>query len=288
MNDVRDHFDTMLGNVIGWLPKLIGFLLILIIGMFVAKLISKAVGKVLERVGFDRAVERGGVKTALAKSDYDASDIVTKVVYWALVLVVLTMAFGVFGPNPVSDVLATIVAFIPKLIVAIIIIVIAAALAAAVRELINNTIGGLSYGKTLANIASIAILVLGTIAALNQIGVADSVTTPVLYALLASIVGVIVVGVGGGLVKPMQSRWEGALDTVARESGRMKEEAAKAPSIQQQARDAQHKVEREVNRADAKADAQLSTEHRTQVIHQSDPVDPTDPTQPGTRGTGRI
>lgn len=279
MNDVRNHFDTMLGNVIEWLPKLVGFLLILIIGLIVAKLISKAVDKLLERVGFDRAVERGGVKKALAKSEYDASDIVSKVVYWALVLVVLTMAFGVFGPNPVSDVLATIVAFIPKLIVAIIIVVIAAALAAAVRELINNSIGGLSYGRTLANIASIAILVLGTIAALNQIGVADSVTTPVLYALLASIVGVVVVGVGGGLVRPMQSRWEGALETVARESGRMKDEAAKAPSLKDQARDAQAKVQREVNRQDAKADADLAAEQPTQVFDQG---------RPGTTGTTRI
>jgi len=279
LNDVRNHFDTMLGNVIEWLPKLVGFLLILIIGLIVAKLISKAVDKLLERVGFDRAVERGGVKKALAKSEYDASDIVSKVVYWALVLVVLTMAFGVFGPNPVSDVLATIVAFIPKLIVAIIIVVIAAALAAAVRELINNSIGGLSYGRTLANIASIAILVLGTIAALNQIGVADSVTTPVLYALLASIVGVVVVGVGGGLVRPMQSRWEGALETVARESGRMKDEAAKAPSLKDQARDAQAKVQHEVNRQDAKADAEIAAEQRTQVIDQG---------RVGTTGTTRI
>ena len=273
MNDVRNHFDNMLGNVIEWIPKLVGFLLILIIGLILAKLISKAVDKLLERVGFDGAVERGGVKKALAKSEHDASDIVSKVVYWALVLVVLTMAFGVFGPNPVSDVLATIVAFIPKLIVAIIIIVIAAALAAAVRELINNSIGGLSYGKTLANIASIAILVLGTIAALNQIGVADSVTTPILYALLACIVGVVVVGVGGGLVRPMQSRWEGALDTVARESGRMKDEAAKAPSIKDQARGAQAKVQQEVRRQDAKADAEIAVEQqRTQLI---------DPERPG-------
>ena len=183
------------------------------------------------------------------------------------------MAFGVFGPNPVSDVLATIVAFIPKLIVAIIIIVIAAALAAAVRELINNSIGGLSYGRTLANIASIAILVLGTIAALNQIGVADSVTTPILYALLACIVGVVVVGVGGGLVRPMQSRWEGALETVARESGRMKDEAAKAPPLKDQSRGAQAKVQQEVQRQDAKADAEIAVEQqRTEVI---------DPERPG-------
>jgi hypothetical protein len=48
-------------SVATFAPKLVAFLLILIIGWIVAKLIAKAVDKILERVGFDRAVERGGV-----------------------------------------------------------------------------------------------------------------------------------------------------------------------------------------------------------------------------------
>ena len=58
-------------------------------------------------------------------------------------LFVLQFAFGVFGPNPVSDLLAGIIAFLPKIIVAII-IVIAAAVAAGVKTLIQGTLGGLS------------------------------------------------------------------------------------------------------------------------------------------------
>ncbi|HEU5144854.1 MAG TPA: hypothetical protein VFT81_06720, partial [Dermatophilaceae bacterium] len=60
-------------TVVVIVPKVALFLLILIVGWFVAKLIGKAVDKILERVGFDRAVERGGIKKALAKSKYDAS-----------------------------------------------------------------------------------------------------------------------------------------------------------------------------------------------------------------------
>ncbi|WP_198411542.1 hypothetical protein [Cryobacterium sp. TMT2-14] len=56
-------------------------------------------------------------------------------------LFVLQFAFGVFGPNPVSDLLAGIIAFLPKIIVAII-IVIAAAVAAGVKTLIQGALGG--------------------------------------------------------------------------------------------------------------------------------------------------
>jgi hypothetical protein len=60
----------------------------------------------------------------------------------------------------------------------------------------------------LANIASVFILGLGVIAALNQIGIATTVTTPILVAILATVAGILIVGVGGGLIKPMQSRAE--------------------------------------------------------------------------------
>lgn len=197
------------------------------------KAIGKAVAKLLQRVGFDRAVERGGIKKALESSKFDASDIVAKIVYYALALFVLQLAFGVFGPNPISDLLTSIISFLPALIVAIIIIVIAAAIAAAVKTLIQATLGGLSYGKALANAASIFILFLGVVAALNQIGVATSVTTPVLITVLAIVGGVIVVGAGGGLIKPMQARWESYLTKAEEEAPKIRQHAAAAPSAKQ-------------------------------------------------------
>ncbi len=214
-------------NVAEFIPKLVGFLIILVLGWIIARVLAKVTNAVLERVGFDKAVERGGVGAALARSQYDASDLVAKLVYYAVLLVALVMAFNVFGPNPVSDLLAQLVAWLPRLVVAIIIIVVASAIAKAVKDLMSAALGGLSYGPTLANIASVFILGLGVIAALNQVGIATTVTTPVLVAVLATIAGILVVGVGGGLVRPMQQRWEQWLQRAEQEAPRMKEEAAR-------------------------------------------------------------
>lgn len=244
---MRDALDTGLRTVAEFVPKLIGFLLILIIGMIIAKVVAKAIGKLLEKVGFDKLVERGGVKKALAKSKFDASDIVAKLAYYTLLLFVLQMAFGVFGQNPISDLISSVIAFLPKLIVAIIIIVVAAAIAAAVKTLIEGTLGGLSYGKALAAIASIFILGLGVIAALEQVGVATAITTPILIAVLATIGGILVIGVGGGLIAPMQKRWEGYLTAAEAEAPKIKEQAKAAPSITEQAKAAKAKAESQVN-----------------------------------------
>ncbi|GAB3008456.1 hypothetical protein GCM10017788_51720 [Amycolatopsis acidiphila] len=195
-------------SVATFVPKLVAFLVIMVIGWFVAKALAKIVGKVLEKVGFNRVVERGGIKQMLSRSKYDATDIIGKLVYYAILLIALQIAFGVWGPNPVSSMLTGIVAWLPKAAVAIIIVVVAGAIARAVKDLISGALGGLSYGKVLATVASVFIWGLGIIAALNQIGVATTVTTPVLIAVLATIAGVVIVGMGGGLVRPMQQRWE--------------------------------------------------------------------------------
>jgi len=207
--------------VVTFVPKLLLALVILIVGLLIARLLAKAVEKLLERVGFDRLVERGGVKAALDRSRFDASDIVAKIVYWALVLVTLQFAFGVFGPNPISAWLASVVAYLPNVIVAIIIVIIAAAIAAGVRSLLQGALGGLSYGRVLANFAGAFIIFLGVIAALNQVGIAFTVTTPVLIAVLATVSGILIVGVGGGLIRPMQQRWETYLSRAEADAQRL-------------------------------------------------------------------
>ena len=235
--------QKLLANVLLFLPKLALFLLILIVGLIVASLIAKGLTKLLRRVGFDRLVERGGVKKALEKSKLDAAAIIAKILYWALVLFVLQFAFGVFGNNPVTQLLGAIIAFLPRVIVAIIIVIITAAIAAGVKGLIQNTLGGLSYGKILANIVSIFIIFIGVIAALNQVEIATTVTTPILIAVLAIIAGVIIVGAGGGLIKPMQARWETILNRAAEEAPNMQAQAAAAPSVAEQAQQAKDKLQ---------------------------------------------
>ena len=211
-----------------FVPKLLGFLVVLIVGYFVAKAIGKIFDKVLERVGFDRAVERGGVKKALANSRYDASTIVSKVVFYAVFLLVLQLAFGVFGANPVSRMIEGVVAYLPKVFAAILIVVVASAIAAAVKEIVQAALGGLSYGKALATAASVAILVVGLFATLNQLQIAPAIVNGLFYALLAIVVGSAVIAIGGGGVGPMRQRWERALARMDEEAPKAKQQAAGA------------------------------------------------------------
>jgi hypothetical protein len=220
--DIGESFQEMLSQVLNFLPLLLGFLAILVIGWFIAKVIARLVDRVLERVGLDRAVERGGIGRAMASTEYDASTILSKIVFYTLLLFVLQLAFGVFGPNPISDLLYGVIAFLPRLFVAVLLVVVATAIASAVRDLIIGGLGGLSYGRALANVASGIIVVVGVFAALNQVQIAPAIVNGLFFALLAIVAGSAIVAIGGGGIRPMREQWEKAIDRLEDEAPRIR------------------------------------------------------------------
>ncbi|MCU1593239.1 MAG: Conserved helix repeat-containing protein [Frankiales bacterium] len=223
--DYQKSITDGLSSVATFVPKLLGFLVILVIGYVIAKLVAKVVDRVLERAGFDKAVERGGIKKALDKSSFDASDIVSKIVFFAIFIPVLSAAVGVLGIAALQQPLADFIALLPKIAVAVVLVVLGAAIAGAAKKLVEGALGGLSYGALLANAASVFILLGFVKAALDEVGIATQVTTPLLYMLLATVAGILIVGVGGGLISPMRGRLEDALNKASDEAQNVKQTA---------------------------------------------------------------
>ncbi len=217
-------------SVATFVPKLVGFLVILLVGYFIAKTVAKIVDKVLERVHFDEAVEKGPVKQALSRSQYDASDIVSKLVFYAIFIPVLSAAIGTLGIAALQEPLEAFIALIPKIIVAVVLVVLGGVVAGAVKKLIEGALGGLSYGAVLGNVVGALIMLSFVKAALDQVGIATAVTTPVLIAILATVGGILVVGVGGALIKPMQGRLETMLSKAETEGRTAKQQVQSTSS----------------------------------------------------------
>ncbi len=234
--DIGDSLERAWARVVELTPQIVLFLLILIVGWIVAKLIAKAVDAVLEKVGFDRWVERGGVRRALGHTTYDASDLLAKIVFYALFLIVLQLAFGVFGDNAVTDLIEGVVAYLPNIFVAILIMVVAAYLATGLREIVQGAIGGTQYGRFLATGAYVAVLVIGIFAALDQLQIAPTITTGLFYALLAVVAGSAIVAIGGGGIVPMRSRVERWLSKAEGEVSRMERSSEPRPETSDTAR----------------------------------------------------
>lgn len=93
-------------------------------------------------------------------------------------------------------------------------------------------------------------------------------TTPVLIAVLATVGGILVVGVGGGLVPPMQSRWENWL-------ARAEEESRTIATHARAYRAGRRDVEARLSEGNPYAEAEL-----TQPVARGAEADRTQPTTP--------
>ncbi len=252
--DIASSVEEGLSTFLGLLPTILLFLVILIVGYFVAKAVAGILAKVLHRVGFDRAVERGGVKQALDRSKFDASDILGKLVFYGLFLFVLQLAFGLFGPNPISDLITGVIAYLPRLFVAVVIVVIGAAIAAAVKEIVEASLGGLSYGRILAFAASTAILVVAAFAALDQLGIAEDIVQTAFTGIIVAIAGVTIVAVGGGGIQVMAEQWRGVAQKMQEEAPKVKEEASGAQeAIKQRAQERKQQAQQSGDGSDGAA-----------------------------------
>ena len=223
--NISQSFQNMVENVVTFIPRALAFLAILVIGWIVSKWIGRMVGKLLHKVGLDKVGEKSGLRRYTGK--YELSGILGKLVYYALLLFTLQLAFGAFGNNPVSTLLNQLVAWLPLLFVALVIVVVAFAIANAVYGMVSGALSETSYGKTVARICQGAIIFFGAVAALGQVGIATTVTTPIMWTVLAIIAGVTIVGVGGGLIGPMRQRWEKMLSSAETETSKIKEQKSR-------------------------------------------------------------
>lgn len=246
LTQLTQGLGTAATSVGAFLPKLLGFIVVLAIGWIVAKIIEVAVRGVLHRTGFNRLVERGTMRRAMERSKYDASELVGRIVYYFALLFVFEFAFGVFGPNPVSTVLTAIIAYLPRVIAAGVIVVIGAAIAAFAREVTDAALGRLSYSTVAGNVAAGAVLYITAFAALDELAVASSIVIGLFYASLAAIAGTIIVAAGGGGIPVARAWWQRASDRVESEAPMIAQETqgaservkARAGERQQQAQQA--------------------------------------------------
>jgi len=218
--DIQSGLQDAWHNVATIVPKLLAFFLILLIGWFIAKALSKLTNSLLERVGFDGWVERGSLRAAFERNDTDASDLVALLVFWIVFLITLELAFGIWGPNPISDLLTGLIAYLPRIIAAVVILVIAAAVAKVLTDILTPMLGGVEGGTWIARAAGIAVLVIGVFAALDELQIAPAIVVGLFYAILAVIVGALVVAFGGGgipIAREYLQRWRARGEMKARE-----------------------------------------------------------------------
>ncbi len=183
--DIVRSLQEALSQFFGYLPQLIGAIVILIIGYFVAKILQAVVGRILGGIGFDGWMERAGIKRFFDRADtrQTPASILGKLVFWFVFIIAIVMATDALGIRQVSAVFSQLIAYIPNIIAAILILILASLLA--------NFVAGLVRGATgmdvLGTVAQAAIIVYAVFAALTQLGIAVQLTAPTFLIVLGAV-----------------------------------------------------------------------------------------------------
>ncbi|MET9314666.1 hypothetical protein ABZX12_22875 [Kribbella sp. NPDC003505] len=181
--DFTQPFEDAFSKLLSFVPNLLGGLVILLVGYFVAKILGNLVGRLLGRVGFDGWMERAGVSGVLQRSGtgLTASAMLGKVVFWFVFLISFTMFASALGVPEISNFMSDMLGYIPRIFAAIVIVCLAALFANFLAAIIRGATGN----ETLAKVARYAVLVYATFAALTQLGVAVQLTGNTLLIVLA-------------------------------------------------------------------------------------------------------
>ncbi len=194
---VFQPLQDALSLFLSYIPQLIGAIVILIVGYIVARILQAVVGRLLEGMGFDRWMERAGIKQFFdrAQTRETPATVLGTLVFWFVFIIAIVMATDALGIPQVSAVLAQLVAYIPNIIAAILILILAALLA--------NFLAGIVRGATgsgvMGSVARYAIIVYAVFAALTQLGIAVELTAPTFLILLGAVAlaAAIAFGIGG-------------------------------------------------------------------------------------------
>ena len=188
---VMTSLAAALALLLGSIPKIIGFAVIVIVGWFIASAVAAAVASILRAVRFNELAQRGGFADFVHKMGIrqDSAGFIANLSKWFIRLIVLVSAFDALGLPAVSQVLQSLLLWLPNLIVALVVLVLAGIAANALAGLVRGATAesGLGNPELLATVSRVAVWAFAIVVAVNQIGIATELVNTLFMATVGAI-----------------------------------------------------------------------------------------------------
>ena len=187
--DISTSLQQGFDSFFEFLPRLLGFLVILVVGYFIAKLVKTVVSKALEKLGMDKALHESdaGQYAEKVSPGSKPSRLIGAVAFWLIFVFVLTAAIGALGIPAVTTFMNEVLAYLPNVIAAVAIFVLAGVVAGAIGGLVHKTMGDTATGKMLRAAVPALVMVIAVFMILNQLHIAPEIVTITYAALIGSV-----------------------------------------------------------------------------------------------------
>lgn len=186
-----------------FIPELVGALIVLIVGCFIAIWVGKGIAELLKRLKFDKIFETSRWREALNQADFKmrVSSFIGAIVKWILIIVFLLAAVEILGLTAFANFLSDVVNWLPNLFIAAAIFAVAAVVAEYSEKILRLIVGRMRLGATrvLGGIIRSAVWIFAVLMILSQLGVTPEIVHAVVYGFvgLIALSGALAFGLGG-------------------------------------------------------------------------------------------
>jgi len=168
-----DSLQSGLGQLIEFAPKFLAAIVVLAIGFLIAKLIARGVAALSEKLGIQRAAERGGIAESMRQANVTKTvpQLLGAIVFWLLMTFFLVAACDILELQAVGRAAERVLAYIPNVIAASLLLVIGLMLASFARGVIATSVERfeMPHAQPIAAGCYYVLVLMVTIAAFEQL-----------------------------------------------------------------------------------------------------------------------
>ena len=184
--DITEEVGQMLDRLFDFVPNLIGALLLLLIGYWLAAAIGRLVTKSLRRVRFDRTVHTSPIGNTVSRVIESPSQLTGSIAFWLIFLGAISLAVSVLSLPVLDRMLAVVYSYVPRVIAAVLIFLVASALSTAAVAFAQRVMGRTAMGKIVSTVIPAVTMSLAVFMILNQLGIARDIVNILFTAIVGS------------------------------------------------------------------------------------------------------
>lgn len=210
MTLVQEPVTAMALKIWGYVPNVIAAVVILLLGLVVAKFLASIIGKILQLSKLDVAAEKIGLNKMLMVGEIRASlsGIIKTLIYWILVLIVAATTAQALKFSTATELITRLIAYIPSIISAILVLAIGGFLANILGSMISAAAknAGLKKANLLSRIVKVALTAFAIAIALEQLQIGRTIVTQAVSIMVISIGAGLAIAFGLGC-KDLVGKW---------------------------------------------------------------------------------
>ncbi len=181
-------FGNALGVLFAFIPRLLGAIIVLLIGLFIGRLVAGIVTRALRAIGFDRIADRAQIDEVLRNAGVrmDPAGVVGQIAKWFIYIIFFQVAASTLGFPQLTQILNQVLTFLPRIVVALAILLIGALVGNLLAGIVRGSLGTARLGNPnlLANVARYGVLAFAVVAALSQLQIAPAIVNTLWQALV--------------------------------------------------------------------------------------------------------